>query len=122
MRVLRREELEGLPVGERGFIAGNIGAGIFFVLLIVFVVWFLSASSPRERLKRVCRPVWWFGDLWVSVGELDGRPEVMGDLSYMRDKMDYSCQWIIWRLFYFNNDKNASRESGGDVNGGGGER
>lgn len=86
---------------QRGFVSGNVGAGILFVLLIVFVIWFLSASSVKQRVERVCRPAYWFGNLWVSVAELGGRPEGVSAMTKMRDDLDYGCRHVIWKQFYY---------------------
>ena len=86
---------------QTGFISGNIGAGILFICLVIYVIWFLSASTPMLRVERVCRPVYWFGSIWVSTAELTGSKEGIVSMLKMREDMDFSCRYIVWKQFYY---------------------
>lgn len=86
---------------QRGFISGNVGAGILFILLIVWILWFMSATQPASRIERVCRPAYWFGNIFVSIAELGQDPQAVLNVVRLRTQLDYGCRHVIWKQFYY---------------------
>lgn len=72
---------------------------LFGVPVLLFIFWVFSAPVPAERITRVCEPINWLGNLATSTTALatDGHTETSVRWS---DKLDYSCQYLVWRLFY----------------------
>lgn len=99
------------PSFQRGFVSGNIGAGILFVSLIVFVLWFMSANSVKEKIQRICRPAYWLGNVFVSAAELGGNQQAVLNMQKMRDEgMDMSCRYMVWKQFYYEDWLRAVQE------------
>lgn len=69
------------------------------ILFIVFVGWVLIAGQPTKRIDRVCAPVEWTGNLSTSLAALVV-PQYQMNLKQWFDKMDYGCEYLVWRLLY----------------------
>ncbi len=69
------------------------------VLTILFSLWCMSASDPHDRFDRACKPVEWTGNLFTSMTLLvwDDFAETMND---SWERIDYGCEYTIWRLFF----------------------
>ena len=75
------------------------GGGILTILFFVFVFWALLADSPEARMDRACRPTLWTGNLFVSLSELV-YPRVSESVQDAFFRMDYGCEYMLWRLLY----------------------
>jgi len=73
---------------------------------VVFIVWILLASTPQTRLERACRPVDWTGNLATSTAALVA-PSYQQSVTKTFRSIDYSCQYMLWRLFYEDDYKRA---------------
>lgn len=67
------------------------------VLLFIFYVF--SAPVPEQRISRVCEPINWVGNLATSTTALTADSHTKTTVRWS-DKLNYSCQYMIWRLFY----------------------
>lgn len=69
------------------------------VLSMIFMIWVSMPQDPHDRFDRACAPVAWTGNLFTSL-------TIMAWEKYaesMRDsweKIDYGCEYMVWRLFY----------------------
>lgn len=69
------------------------------MLFLAFVAWVFLSGTPDDRIKSVCRPVGWTGNVVVSVSALvlpDQQTRVQGYFN----KFEYGCRFLTWRLFY----------------------
>lgn len=78
--------------------------------VLMFVWWVFTAPVPQERIVRVCEPINWVGNLGTSATAL-ATDNHTGTAERWSDKLDYSCQYMIWRLFY-QKDYNAAVAAG----------
>ena len=62
-------------------------------------VWMALASTPSERIERVCAPVRWVGNLTTS-GVALGVPDTQSRAQKTFNTLDYGCQYSVWRLLY----------------------
>jgi hypothetical protein len=69
------------------------------ILFIVFVGWVLVAGQPSKRIDRVCAPVEWAGNFSTSLSALVV-PQYQTTLNAWFDKVDYGCEYLVWRLLY----------------------
>lgn len=67
--------------------------------VLIFVIWVFSAPLPSERIVRVCEPIHWVGNLATSTTALSSDKHTQ-TTSRWSDKMNYSCQYMVWRLIY----------------------
>jgi hypothetical protein len=78
--------------------------------VLMFVWWVFTAPVPQQRIERVCEPINWVGNLGTSATALATDAHT-GTAERWSDKLDYSCQYMIWRLFY-QKDYNAAVAAG----------
>ncbi|RQR65294.1 hypothetical protein DIE18_02080 [Burkholderia sp. Bp9125] len=80
------------------------------VPLLMFVWWVFAAPMPQQRIERACEPINWVGNLATSTTALatDGHTNTAVRWS---DKLNYSCQYMVWRLLY-QKDYNAAVAAG----------
>jgi hypothetical protein len=76
--------------------------------LILFVVWIFLAPLPEQRIERACSPITWVGNLATSTTALT-KEENAHTAAPWADKLNYSCQYMIWRLFYQKDYNDAIR-------------
>lgn len=67
--------------------------------VLIFIIWVFSAPLPSERIVRVCEPIHWVGNLATSTTALSSDKHTQ-TTSRWSDKMNYSCQYMVWRLIY----------------------
>ncbi|MBU9199792.1 hypothetical protein KTD31_00065 [Burkholderia multivorans] len=67
--------------------------------LVIFVFWVFAAPLPSERIVRVCQPIHWVGNLATSTTALASQSST-GTSARWSDKLNYSCQYMVWRLLY----------------------
>lgn len=67
--------------------------------LLMFVFWVFIAPVPQDRIDRVCSPIQWVGNLTTSLTALSTEKHTETAVTWA-DKLDYSCQFLIWRLIY----------------------
>lgn len=67
--------------------------------VLIFIFWVFSAPLPSERIVRVCEPIHWVGNLATSTTALSAEQHTDTTVRWS-DKMNYSCQYMVWRLFY----------------------
>lgn len=70
--------------------------GLLFIGFIAVV--FLS-TDPHNRIKRACSPISWVGNVVTSLTALV-MPQHQERVDGWFDNLDYSCQYMTWRLFY----------------------
>lgn len=70
-----------------------------WVPLVMFVFWVFIAPLPQDRIARTCEPINWVGNLATSTTALSAERHT-GSAARWSDKLNYSCQFLIWRLFY----------------------
>lgn len=78
--------------------------------ILFFVFWIFTAPLPQERISRVCEPIHWVGNLATSTTALSSAKHTETSARWS-DKLNYSCQYLIWRLFY-QDDYNKAIEAG----------
>lgn len=78
--------------------------------ILFFVFWIFTAPLPQERISRVCEPIHWVGNLATSTTALSSAQHTETSARWS-DKLNYSCQYLIWRLFY-QEDYNKAIEAG----------
>lgn len=83
--------------------------------LVIFIFWVFSAPLPQARIERVCEPIQWVGNLATSTTALSSERHT-GTAMRWSDKLDYSCQYLIWRLFYQDDYNKALAEGRVKVN------
>jgi hypothetical protein len=74
--------------------------------VLFFVFWIFTAPLPQERISRVCEPIHWVGNLATSTTALSSAKHTETSARWS-DKLNYSCQYLIWRLFYQDDYNNA---------------
>lgn len=67
--------------------------------LVIFVFWVFAAPLPSERIVRACSPIHWVGNLATSTTALASEKHTDTSVRWS-DKMNYSCQYMVWRLLY----------------------
>lgn len=67
--------------------------------LLGFIFWIIMASSPTERIERVCKPVAWTGNVTTSLAALV-TPQFQTASQDWFNKLNYGCEYTVWRLFY----------------------
>lgn len=67
--------------------------------VVIFIFWVFTAPLPQDRIGRVCQPIHWVGNLATSTTALSVERHT-GSAARWSDKLNYSCQFLIWRLFY----------------------
>ncbi len=83
------------------------------LVFLGFVFWILAAATPQQRIANACRPVGWTGNVVVS-GSALVLPAQQERVQGWFDKIEYGCQYTVWRLFYQDayNQWKASTEGG----------
>lgn len=79
-------------------------ATFFFILFAVWLGSIFVTSDNSKRLDRSCYPVQAVGKLSASVMSLFGT-ELESETKKGFEKLDKSCQYIVWRQFYADEDK-----------------
>lgn len=69
------------------------------LLVLAFIVWTFLAPNPDTRIERVCSPVQWGGNVATSLAALT-TPAFELSVQQGMNKLDYGCQYAVWRLFY----------------------
>lgn len=77
----------------------NIKELLLGVPVLFFVIWIFMAPNPQERITRGCEPINWLGNVATSTTALSAETHV-GTTSKWSDKLNYSCKYLVWRLFY----------------------
>lgn len=67
--------------------------------ILFFVIWVFAASSPQGRISRGCEPINWVGNVATSTTALSAESHTATTARWS-DKLNYSCQFMVWRLFY----------------------
>ena len=67
--------------------------------LLLFVLWIFSAPFPQERISRTCAPINWLGNIATSTTALSAENHTETSIKWS-DKLNYSCQYMVWRLIY----------------------
>lgn len=67
--------------------------------ILVFIFWVFAAPVPQERISRGCEPVLWIGNIATSTAALSTEDHTATTVRWS-DKLNYSCQYMVWRLFY----------------------
>lgn len=57
------------------------------------------APVPEQRIDRACSPIGWVGNLTTSTTALT-KDKHTATAQTWADKLEYSCQFLVWRLFY----------------------
>jgi hypothetical protein len=78
--------------------------------VLCFIWWVFAAPVPQQRIERVCEPVHWVGNLATSTTALATAQHTDTSVRWT-DKLNYSCQYLVWRLFY-QDDYNAAVAAG----------
>jgi hypothetical protein len=66
---------------------------------LAFVVWIFMSSNPSIRIERTCKPLAWTGNIITSLTAL-AVPSQQQRVQKWSRKLDYGCQYTLWRLFY----------------------
>lgn len=69
------------------------------VPILVFVFWVFAAPLPQNRIERGCAPITWVGNVATSTTALSSENHTSTTVRWS-DKLNYSCQYMVWRLFY----------------------
>lgn len=64
-----------------------------------FVIWVFMAPFPQDRIARGCQPIHWIGNVATSTTALSSAENTKTTARWS-DKLNYSCQYMVWRLFY----------------------
>lgn len=72
---------------------------LLWVPVLFFVVWVFIAPTPETRIQRTCEPINWVGSLATSTTALANEKHTQTSARWS-DKLNYSCQYLIWRLLY----------------------
>lgn len=67
--------------------------------VVCFVFWVFTAPLPQTRIERVCQPIHWVGNVVTSTTALTTDNHTATSVRWS-DKLNYSCQYMVWRLFY----------------------
>lgn len=74
-------------------------SGIASILFIIFIGWVFIAATPQLRMDRTCKPVPWLGSLVTSLVDLS-YPVYSKNVDRWVTSAEFSCQYMVWRLFY----------------------
>ena len=100
---------------------------VLFLGTLMFLGWVFLASTPQERMDRSCSWVGGTGALVEATGEVFTSPgsDTVLTIREYTNKLEYGCQYIIWRAFYAHPDQIDTAEettepadSGDSMNGG----
>lgn len=83
---------------------------ILGIPVLCFIWWVFAAPVPQQRIERVCEPVHWIGNVATSTTALATANHTDTSVRWT-DKLNYSCQYLVWRLFY-QDDYNAAVAAG----------
>lgn len=67
--------------------------------VVIFIFWIFTAPLPQDRIARFCQPIHWVGNVATSTTALSAERHT-GSAARWSDKLNYSCQFLTWRLFY----------------------
>lgn len=67
--------------------------------ILGFVIWVFMAPFPQDRIARSCQPIHWVGNVATSTTALSSADNTKNAARWS-DKLNYSCQYMVWRLFY----------------------
>lgn len=79
---------------------------------VAFIGYVLLASTPQARMEHTCKPVGWAGNIATSITALIS-PSTAPKVQYGFDKLEYGCQYSLWRLLYqeeYNKAKEAENQ------------
>lgn len=82
---------------------------LFGIPLLLFVVWIFLAPTPSSRIERACEPINWVGNLATSTTALT-KEDSTATAATWSAQLNYSCQYMIWRLFYQEDYNQAIRD------------
>lgn len=72
---------------------------LFGIPVLFFIVWIFAAPMPEARISRVCEPINWIGNVATSTTALSAESHTATTARWS-DKLNYSCKYAVWRLFY----------------------
>lgn len=93
--------------------AGRAGAGMLSVgglLVAGWVVYIILGSTPQARIERSCKIVPWTQNFTVSILQLAGATNQVQGTTKMFGKVNYGCQYTIWRMFYESDYKKQQQQ------------
>lgn len=67
--------------------------------VLCFVFWVFTAPIPSTRIERFCEPINWIGNVATSSTALAVEGHTATTVRWS-DKLNYSCKYMVWRLFY----------------------
>lgn len=67
--------------------------------VLCFVFWVFIAPIPANRIERVCEPINWVGNIATTTTALTTEGHTATSVRWS-DKLNYSCKYMVWRLFY----------------------
>lgn len=67
--------------------------------VVCFIFWVFTAPLPQNRIDRVCEPIHWVGNIVTSTTALTTDSHTSTSVRWS-DKLNYSCKYMVWRLFY----------------------
>jgi hypothetical protein len=73
--------------------------GLATILFVFLVGWIFLADNGRGRIERSCVPIQWAGTVVESIVDLT-IPKYSSIVDEGVDSTEYSCQYVIWRIFY----------------------
>ncbi|MDD2878634.1 MAG: hypothetical protein PHZ23_15560 [Acidiphilium sp.] len=83
---------------------------LFFVLIVAWLGWSLTASTPDGRMARACRPSLWVMRGIASFGtaaNMDWAPTV----NIAGENVDYRCRLTLWDYWYRDRYRKEHAES-----------
>lgn len=69
------------------------------VPVLFFIIWVFAAAVPQDRIARGCEPINWLGNVATSTTALSTESHATTTARWS-DKLNYSCKYMVWRLFY----------------------
>lgn len=69
------------------------------VPVLFFILWVFAAAVPQDRIARGCEPINWLGNVATSTTALSTEAHATTTARWS-DKLNYSCKYMVWRLFY----------------------
>lgn len=67
--------------------------------ILIYVFWVFTAPMPASRIERFCEPINWVGNVATSTTALSAEGHTTTTVRWS-DKLNYSCKYMVWRLFY----------------------
>lgn len=79
---------------------------IVFGLFLIWMAWIFIGGTGQQKLDRACRFNEWTGNLVTSLAELSF-PSTTKQVQYFWQRIDYGCEYTLWRLIYEDDYKAA---------------